>query len=525
MPVSSIHPTDAPNAARLAQAVEEFLAAHPQAAIVEDGRLLFDLHLARYSISTEHGRCLLHLWSEERNLVRTVTAVEPRRDTLRLETRRFGQTRAQTLAVVPGPDCRTPTARDTARRRYARSLEQALAIAFPGWSVESFRTAADLENSFGPAYARGVLTRGRAAWAVIGVGPEEPAAVIDGVLTLGILWLAHCREHGGGRHVFHGLRVVVPRGCAAVSLGRMAWLSAALAQWELCEMDPAGRELTPCAIADTGNLAVQLAQAFDPHAALERCATGVAHLRAVLPPELAAASEVRARSATEIAFSLHGLEYARVRHGLVPGSFTHQDEITFGAGPGETRLDDTTEDMFLDLLDRVLRARRPTGSGRNPLYRLQPERWLESVLRRDLSVLHAGLGGAPVYSQVPAFASASRTLLDLLTATRQGRLAVLELKADDDLHLPLQALDYWARVRMLHRADELRRRGYFPGMELSEEDPLLVLVAPALHIHPANETVLRHLAPKVPWELIALDEHWRQQCRVVLRRRREGRPC
>jgi len=518
MPVSSVKQAAPPDAARLARSLEEFLAAHPRAAILEDGRLLFDLRLARYSISAEHGRCLLHLWSEERNVVRTVAAIEPRRETLRLETRRFGQTKPQTLTLVPDPDCRTPTARDTARRRYMRVLEQALGAAFPDWNVESFRSAMDMENSFGPACARGVLTRGRAAWAVIGVGPEEPAAVMEGVLTVGILWLAYCREHGGGRRVFHGLRVVAPRGCAAVSLARMAWLNAELAQWELFEMDPASRELTACAVGDTGNLAVQLAHACDPRAALERCATGVAHLRAVLPPDLLMATEIRARSATEISFSLHGLEYARVRQSLAPGSFTRQDEITFGAGPSETLLDDTTEDMFLDLMDRLLQGRDAARSTRDPLYRLQPERWLESVLRRDLSVLHAGLGSAPVYSQVPAFASASRTLLDLLTATQQGRLAVLELKADDDLHLPLQALDYWARVRMLHRAGELQQQGYFPGMELSQEDPLLVLVAPALRIHPANETVLRHFSPKVPWELIALDEHWRQECRVVLRK-------
>jgi hypothetical protein len=122
-----------------------------------------------------------------------------------------------------------------------------------------------------------------------------------------------------------------------------------------------------------------------------------------------------------------------------------------------------------------------------------------------------------------AAASASRTLLDLLTVTRQGRLAILELKADDDLHLPLQALDYWIRIRSLSRAGEIARRGYFPSTELappgsSRTDPTLFCVAPALHIHPANETVFRALAPAVPWELVAIDEHWRTDCRVLFRR-------
>jgi hypothetical protein len=519
MPPSAA-PPPAQAAEALARSVESFLAEHPRAALYEDGRLLFDLRLAHCTVSADHGRCLLHLWSDEKNTVRTISAIHPRRATLRLETRRFGQAKPQTLTLVPDPDRRTPTARDTARRRYLRTLEQALTMHFPGWTPEGFRSAMDLEHSFGPAYARGVLTKGQSAWAILGVGPEELPAVIDGALTLGILWLEYCREHSNGRRVFRGLRVFVPTGCASTTRARMAWLSPALAQWELCELSPATAELTKSPIGDDGNLKIQIPHAFDPQAALDRSATAIAHLQSMLPPGLLAATEIRPRGATEIAFSLHGLEYARVRHSLVPGSFAHRDEIFFGAGPSETLLDETTEDLFRDLMDRLFHGRHPNSSAGDPLFRLQPERWLESILRRDLSILDSSLGGRPVYSQMFASASASRTLLDLLTVTRMGRLAILELKADDDLHLPLQALDYWTRIRALHRSGEIARHGYFPGVELSPEDPLLTCVAPALHIHPANETVFRAFAPSVPWEFIAVDEHWRTDCRVLLRKRR-----
>ena len=519
MPGSVASASAPPSVIDLARAVEEFLIAHPRAAIFEDGRLLFDLQLAHYSIGAEHGRCLLHLWSEERNLVRTVTAIQPRRASLRLETRRFGQTKPQMLALVPEPDFRTPTARDTSRRRYLRALEHALATHFPGWVAENFHSAMDLEHSFGPAYARGILSRGQSAWAVLGVGGEESPAIIEGALTLGILWLAWCREHSGGRRVFQGLRLVVPAGHAEAARARMAWMHPGLAQWELCELHDATGALKPVSADDDGNLQVELGHAFDPQAALGRSATAVEYLRSLLPPGLLERTEIRPHSATEIAFSLHGLAYARIRHGLAPRSFARQDQIVFGAGPSETVLDDDTEDLFRDLIDRLFRSRDAAAPRRDALYRLQPERWLESVLRRDLAALDPMLGGGPVYSQVPAFASASRTLLDLLTVTRQGRLAVLELKADDDLHFPLQALDYWARVRRLHRDGLLKARGYFPGVELSAGDPLLLLVAPALHMHPANETILRHLSPVIPWEMIAVDEHWRENCRVVLRKR------
>ena len=68
----------APSAGQLAQSIEEYLAEHPAAALLEDGRVLFDMRTARYAVSEQHGRCLLQLWSEERNLMRTVVEVQER---------------------------------------------------------------------------------------------------------------------------------------------------------------------------------------------------------------------------------------------------------------------------------------------------------------------------------------------------------------------------------------------------------------------------------------------------------------
>jgi hypothetical protein len=91
-----------------------------------------------------------------------------------------------------------------------------------------------------------------------------------------------------------------------------------------------------------------------------------------------------------------------------------------------------------------------------------------------------------VYSQVPPFTASDRAMLDVLTCTLDGRLAVLELKADEDIHLPLQGLDYRARVHWHQQRGEFARQGYFAGRELSSAAPLLFLVAPALRVHPAN---------------------------------------
>ena len=100
---------------------------------------------------------------------------------------------------------------------------------------------------------------------------------------------------------------------------------------------------------------------------------------------------------------------------------------------------------------------------------MQPERWLESELRRDVSLIDAQLDAAHVYTQVPAFAAADRGMLDVLSVDKDGRLAVIELKADEDLHLALQGLDYWVRVRwhQQQNPDAARGWGSFRGMGTS----------------------------------------------------------
>jgi len=461
---------------------------------------------------------LLHLWSDERNLVRTVCGLKVRKDSLRLEVQRFGQPRPQVLELVANRDRRTPSSREAARAKYLRMLDRALTRAFPDWKLDGLRTAADLENSFGPAYARGVLLKGTAAWAVIGVNGEEPQSTIDGILTLGILWLAYCREHGGGRRLYEGLKMIVPQGAAQTVRGRMPWLNSHAAKWELNELDDRTEQMARVEVQDWGNLQVNLVHAFNPQSALERSRAAVDRLLGLLTPGLRAGTEVRARSAAEIAFLLHGLEFARIRTGFAQGTFARQDEITFGAGANETLLTAENEELFCELSQRLFEHRHADGTIRNPLYRLQPERWLESELRRDIAEIEPSIRADIVYSQVPAFAAGDRGMLDLLTVTHAGRLAVLEVKADDDLHLPFQALDYWARVRQLHREGAFQKHGYFPGVELSERDPLLYLVAPSLRIHPSTDTVLRHFSPEISWELIGLNEDWRKRRRVILRK-------
>jgi hypothetical protein len=490
----------------------------PQAMVLEDGHTLFDMATARFSISMQQGRCLLHLWSEERNVVRTVCGLRARKDSLRMEVRRFGQSRPQEMLLAANRDRRSPSSREASRTKYLRTLSRMLAREFPDWKLDGLRTAADLEHSFGPAYARGMLLKGTAAWAMIAVNPEESQSTIDGILSLGVLWLVYCRDHGGGRRLYEGLKIIVPAGTAHTVRARMPWLNPAVAKWELYELDDYAEQLTRVEIRDCGNLRANLVYAFNPLAALERSRAAIDRVLGLLGPDLRGETEVRALSTTEIVFLLHGLEFARIRKGFTQGSFVRADEISFGAGANETPLTTENEPLFCELTRRLFEHRNEDGTVRDPLYRLQPERWLESALRRDIAEIGPLLRADIVYSQVPAFSAGDRAMLDLLAVTRFGRLAVLELKADDDLHLPFQALDYWARVRQLHTEQAFQRHGYFPGIELSDQPPLLYLIAPSLRIHPSTDVILQHLSPDVPWELIGLNEDWRKRRKVILRK-------
>jgi hypothetical protein len=445
-------------------------------------------------------------------------------------TRRMGVTKPQAIELVASSDRRTATARDAARRNYQRLFERALSRHFIGAKVDGLRSAMDLEHSFGPAYVRGRLLKGTAADAVIGVGECESGAMVDGILTLGVLWLDYCRQHGDVRRHFGGLKVIVPAGAWRTTAERMAWMNRAAANFELYTLDERSEELIKVDIDDTGNLESRLMHAFSIAAAIERCKAGIDHVMDLVPEAAQPRVELRASTPAEVGLMLHGLEFARVRHGAAAHSFAGKDEVTFGAGANETVLTEDNQDACRELFTRLFLSRHAGGAHNDALFRMQPEHWLESDLRMGLGELLPEIRGEAVYSQVPAISSGDRGMLDLLALDQRGRLAVIEIKADEDLHLPMQALDYWIRVRALNADRQspagatrplsaFERAGYFPGAEISDHEPRLMLIGPALRIHPANEPVLRYFSAKIQWELIALNEDWRRELNIVFRKR------
>lgn len=497
----------------LVSSLQEFLSHASDAVIVEDGAAIFDLTQAKYSISGEYNKCLLHVWSPERNIVRRVLDLEIKNDTLRLAVQRLGQSKPAKLEICRERDRRTPTAKRAARIAYQRMLQRILQKKFPRLQATPLSSGMDLERSFGPIYARGLLHAGQSGFAVLGVNSQEAQPSIDAALTFGILWLDTCRQNQAGKLLIEGLKLFLPAGKSGLTRERMAHLNPDAAKWELYELEERDENLKRLDIFDRGNVVTRLVQAVDEFAVQERLAAAISSVRGLMSKV-----EIAVLSSAEIAFRCYGLEFARARLSYEPGSFRSVAEVFFGLGAEETVLKDATLPRFSQLVRSIGEVRHPQGPHDHPLWRLHPERWLESLAVEDVSRFDERLRQSPLYSQVPAFSGSDRAMIDVLCATRESRLAVLELKADEDIHLPLQGVDYWSRVTWHHERGEFQHFGYFPGHELSSHKPLLFLVAPALHIHPATDTVLRYVSREIPWELLAIDERWREGVRVVFRK-------
>ncbi|MGH9453848.1 MAG: hypothetical protein ACRD2O_07755, partial [Terriglobia bacterium] len=217
-------------------------------------------------------------------------------------------------------------------------------------------------------------------------------------------------------------------------------------------------------------------------------------------------------SLTSTSIRYLGLTLGRIEGHVVP-------RIYFGFDGQEQEASEATTRQFLQFIRRAIEARSArTGDPSSPIYAPHPERWLESLLVRDLTRIDPVLLPQPVYQQVPAFTGADRGVVDILGVTAFGRLTVLELKLDEQINLPLQGLDYWLRVKWLNERGQFHEHGYFPGIEVSRQPPVLYLVSPAFRFHTSNEAVLRFFDPSIPVIRVGLNQQWREGIKVLFRR-------
>jgi hypothetical protein len=468
----------------------------------ENGEWLAGLEGAQYEVSAQGDAALLHLWSAQQSLVRCVLRVaEESRDRVVLEVNRFGYSRSAQLELVTGGATREP--RRVEREQFSRRLHRILTDRFPDETVESLANSADLHHSISGSYTRGLMRRGSEAYAVLAAAPNEGGATIDGIITFGLIWLQHTRDRAR-RYSVHGLRLFLPRGTSTVTAHRMAAL-ASPQEVQLYEYEPPYWRVRRIARSNAGNLATWIVPRREIEQAIAAAMPLAERIQRLAPEAIKVGV---APASQEVTVRFRGLEIARWRLGAMWfGLGDHQDVLTPGKWPLLERLVEQLE----------MHRHALVSDTRHRLYRAQPERWLETMVADDPARIDARLEPRQIYTQVPAFSPGDRGIIDLLGVTRDGRLAVLELKASEDIHLVMQAVDYWLRVRFHHEQGDFTRFGYFPEVPLSAKPPLLLLVAPGFRFHPSIDIVLRYLSPEIEIARIALAENWRRGLRVVFR--------
>lgn len=204
----------------------------------------------------------------------------------------------------------------------------------------------------------------------------------------------------------------------------------------------------------------------------------------------------------------NGLPFARVR------TMMGVEKAWFGVGRERRLLTDSNRDDLEELVSSLSLNRSPDPSNkRHVLYRAAPEAWLESILRRDITLLDANLILSPIYNQFRS----SNDKIDLLAIRKDGRLVIVELKTQPDREMVFQSIDYWRKIELQRRRGVLAAADLFAGREILDKPAIIYLAAPAWSFHRDIEYFARAVSPEVELWRFELHENWRHQVRVVSR--------
>jgi hypothetical protein len=473
--------------------IEAFLRNCREPALLEPGEELLPITGNNFLLELNGPRLTLQAWDRTRNLTRRVTAVkEPGSARLEMTVERFARREGQLflldLSRRAGAELGQRSGRLVFRERFRLFLRRQ----FPEWNLAELSAEANLEFSLSPAFPRAFLRHGQHGWAAIACPSEGDAAA---VLTFGLIWLSYLRTRER-RVAVEGLAVYVPAGQERAAALRILCLDASSARFELFSYS-ADDDVVRIDPHDHGNLDTRLEPCRLPTGDSEAWQS-IAALPGV---------ETVPKHDGRTSLRVCGIEFAELSGG----------GLLVGLAERRPARDYHIPEI-VRLVEELSRARSADAEDRqHPLYRQQPEAWLESLVRAQIRTVDATLRPAPVYGQVPAFAGGDRGIMDLLAVDHTGRLTVLELKASADLHLPLQALDYWIRVKWHLGRGEFPSHGYFPGIPLRPDPPRILLVSPSLEFHPTTETLLGFFSPEIDVERIGLAVEWRKGLRVMFR--------
>jgi len=478
---------------------------------VSDG-MAHSLRREEIEIRIVHQRLVLSCWTEQGTRLWHVLAWHWNGQVLEFEvSRRMGAERSL-IELIPRTSAKAIAVTIRAARQLrCERLAQLVAQSQSETTIERFGLSRGTKPGQPGRYAQILLRTRRERIAVIGPIVSSQPSAVDAFLSSALLWFRRTSDRARQPYVKQ-LWLIVSAELLKPAMYRIALLGDGLRG--VIRLFVADDDLTSlsevCCPAKDELWKKKLAR-FPPVAA-------------AITSELSSAIIAEAPDAIDVVHARHGetlryfgLPFARVR------SLLGSQKVWFGIDRSHRRLlDESTWNDWHNLLCDLREHRSAVALDHaHALYRAAPEAWLESMLRRDITKLDPGLIIAPLHAQFRTARGARLGIrpIDLLALRQDGRLVVIELKVSEDRKHVLQGADYWRRVEAHRRRGHIARARLFGPRTISDQSPLVYLVAPMLRVHSAFQTLAQCISHDIEIYRFDINEDWRSGVRVMRRTR------
>jgi hypothetical protein len=493
------------------QQLAEFFRTYAEWLFVSDG-VTQSLHQNEIDVVVVRQQLMFSCWTEQGTRLCRIVAWDWNGQLLELEVSRKPGTDVSLIQLIPRTSAKAinTTIRAARQTRCERLAQLAAQLQF-GSVVERLSLSRGTKPGQPGRYAQVMLKTRRERIAVTGPVVSSKPATVDAFLSSSLLWYRRTSDRSKPPYVEQLWLIVSPELLKPL-LYRVALLRGSLRNTiKVFTVDDDLTLLTEAASPEKDELWRKRLARFPPVAA-------------ATASELSLAIVAEAPEAIDIVHSRHGetlryfgLPFARVR------SVLGREKVWFGIDRAGRRLLDHSAVNDWHNLFRDLREHRSASAvdHRHAFYRAAPEAWLESLLRRDITKLDPGLIIAPLHAQFRTARGAKLGIrpIDLLALRQDGRLVVIELKVSEDREHVLQGADYWRRVEAHRRRGHIARAKLFGARAISDEAPLVYLVAPTLRVHPAFPKLAHCLSSDIEIYRFDINEDWRSGVRVMRRER------
>ena len=484
---------------------------HAEWLFVSDG-MVQSLRREEIELAVVRQKLMLSCWTEAGTRFWRLLGWDWNGQLLELKVSRKMGTEVSLIELIPRTTAKAVSATIRAARQLrCERLAQLAAALQPQTVVERLSLSRGTKPGQPGRYAQVLLCRRRERIAVTGSVVSSQPSAVDAFLSSALLWFRRTSERVKPPRVEQLWLIVSPE-LLKPMIYRLALLRDGLRDIiRVMTVDEQLTALTEQLCPGKKELCKKKLARFPPVAA-------------ATPGELTKAIVATAPHAIDVVHAHYGetLRYFGLPFGRVRSLLGHE-RVWFGIDRAHRRLlDESTLNDWDNLLGDLSEHRSASAvDHRHAFYRAAPEAWLESLLRRDVTRLDPGLIIAPLHAQFRTARGAKLGIrpIDLLALRQDGRLVVIELKVSEDREHVLQGADYWRRVEAHRRRGHIAKAKLFGVRTISDEPPLVYLVAPTLRVHPAFQKLALCISSDIEIYRFDINEDWRSGVRVMRRQR------